>query len=91
MWFNFWWQVRIPFLTVTLPVLLAQTAYADIYLDAVVIFALLLVGFALDGLKQFLESRNIKVNNAADQQGVRKAATVCTSRFFSRTLLDTFR
>lgn len=77
MWLNFWWQVRIPFSTLTLPLLLARTGYADIYFDGVVIFALLLVGFALDGLKQFLESRNIKVNNANDQEGVRKAATVC--------------
>lgn len=81
MWFNFWWQVRIPFLTVTLPVILARMGYADVYLDGVVVFALLLVGFALDGVIQFLQSRNIKVNNANDQEGVRKAATVCTTSF----------
>lgn len=81
MWFNFWWQVRIPFLTVTLPVILAKMGYADVYLDGVVVFALLLVGFALDGVIQFLQSRNIKVNNANDQEGVRKAATVCTTSF----------
>ena len=81
MWFNFWWQVRIPFLTVTLPVILARMGYADVYLDGVVVFALLLVGFALDGVIQFLQSRNIKVNNANDQEGVRKAATLCTTSF----------
>lgn len=75
MWLQFWWQVRIPLLTVILPVI-ARPRHAD-WLPASTLFALLLLGFGLDGLKQFLESRNIKVNNKADQDGVRKSATVC--------------
>ncbi|SPO23336.1 related to MAP1 - methionine aminopeptidase [Ustilago trichophora] len=74
MWLQFWWQVRIPLLTVILP-LLARPRLADVS-EWSTLFALLLLGFALDGFKQFLESRNIKVNNKNDQDGVRKAATL---------------
>ncbi|SPO22019.1 related to MAP1 - methionine aminopeptidase [Ustilago trichophora] len=74
MWLQFWWQVRIPLLTVILP-LLARPRLADIS-EWSTLFALLLLGFAFDGFKQFLESRNIKVNNKNDQDGVRKAATL---------------
>lgn len=80
MWLNFWWQVRIPLLTVFLPLLLMKRArFADVF-DASTLLALLLLGFALDSFKQFLESRNIKVNTKADQDGVRKAATVSTHK-----------
>ena len=76
MWFNFWWQVRIPLLTVSLPFLvMKRPTFADLP-DASTFIAFLLFGLALDSFKQFLESRNIKVNNKADQEGVRKAATV---------------
>lgn len=82
MWLQFWWQVRILLLTVILP-LLARPRLADVS-EWSTLFALLLLGFALDGFKQFLESRNIKVNNKNDQDGVRKAATVCIrTRFLS--------
>lgn len=74
MWLQFWWQVRIPLLTVLLPVIVA-TRNAD-NMDWSTLLAFLMFGFALDGIKQFLESRNIKVNNKSDQEGVRKAATV---------------
>ena len=77
MWLQFWWQVRIPLLTVFLPILLGRSRRADT-LDWSTLFALLLLGISLDAMKQFLESRNIKVNNAADQEGVRKAAIVRT-------------
>ncbi|KAI3480793.1 hypothetical protein L1887_57060 [Cichorium endivia] len=74
MWLEFWWQVRIPLLTVALPVF-ARPRHADA-LPWSTLFALLLLGLALDSLKQFLESRNIKVNTQADQDGVRKSATL---------------
>lgn len=77
MWLQFWWQVRIPLLTVSLPILAQYRIANALTLDGTAIFALLLLGLALDSCKQFLESRNIKVNNQADQEGVRKAATVC--------------
>lgn len=87
MWLQFWWQVRIPLLTVSLPILLARSRHADI-LDWSTLFALLLLGISLDGMKQFLKSRNIKVNNAADQEGVRKAAIVRTRLPFKLTPLQ---
>ncbi|ETS63038.1 hypothetical protein PaG_02812 [Moesziomyces aphidis] len=74
MWLEFWWQVRIPLLTVALP-MFARPRHADA-LPWSTLFALLLLGLALDALKQFLESRNIKVNTQADQDGVRKSATL---------------
>ncbi|GAC76785.1 mitochondrial/plastidial beta-ketoacyl-ACP reductase [Moesziomyces antarcticus T-34] len=74
MWLEFWWQVRIPLLTIALPVF-ARPRHADA-LPWSTLFALLLLGLALDALKQFLESRNIKVNTQADQDGVRKSATL---------------
>lgn len=70
MWLLFWWQVRIPLLTVSLPLFLLRHA------DGYDLIAFLLLGLAIDAVKQFLESRNIKVNNKADQEGVRKAAIV---------------
>lgn len=52
-----------------------RARFADVP-DATTLLAFLLLGLALDSFKQFLESRNIKVNNKADQDGVRKAAAV---------------
>lgn len=76
MWLSFWWQVRIPLLTVSLPVLvMKRTTFADVP-DGSTLLAFLFLGLALDSFKQFLESRNIKVNTKADQDGVRKAAIV---------------
>lgn len=85
MWLEFWWQVRIPLLTIALPVF-ARPRHADA-LPWSTLFALLLLGLALDALKQFLESRNIKVNTQADQDGVRKSATVCLSSLHSHLAL----
>lgn len=77
MWLLFWWQVRIPLLVVSLPFVLRRNA------DVSTLIAFLLLGLAIDSTKQFLESRNIKVNNSADQEGVRRAATVRMPRCLS--------
>lgn len=77
MWIQFWWQVsRLPFLAVlcALPLFVVVNGTTDDFLwDS---FQLLGLGLLMYAAKQFLESRNIKVNNAADQDAVRQSAIV---------------
>lgn len=85
MWLHFWWQVRVPFLTVSLPFLfVSRSGFADTA-HASTLLAFLLLGLFLDSLKQFLESRNIKINTKADQDGVRQSATVRFALCFRTT------
>lgn len=77
MWFQYWWQVsRLPFPAVlcALPLpIVANRTTDDLFSHLTRLVGLGLIAYAA---KQFLESRNIKVNSVADQAAVRQSAIV---------------